>query len=305
MLPSSPARLLSPTPAMFDGANIGPADKVVRASYDYSARKSKELTVTKGEILVVINEKDTKWWKLRRTSGDVKQQGYVPRTYVQVFPRDRLPRGQSASPSPDSQPTSPSPAPTSLTAPDTATAAAASSSVTVTAAATTATPSDGDGALLHAKEVMRSPAVTIAPSIRTGQRFVFRICLFLCVSLLDLRRAKLKPAMNMSLIIIPCLITALGKRLVYLITSSAQKVEEFRAFFARYAIGVAQVNPYGFKTHGKDVESAATSLQSLAEQLLTHGDGQSFWYGVLACAVETYVSRTLFLPRSALSASRV
>eukprot|EP00038_Savillea_parva_P028049 m.62925 g.62925 ORF g.62925 m.62925 type:complete len:2331 (+) comp8122_c0_seq1:123-7115(+) len=53
----------------------------VKARADFAARRDRELSITKGEILEVTNSKDDKWWKVRRTGG-TNEEGYVPASYV-------------------------------------------------------------------------------------------------------------------------------------------------------------------------------------------------------------------------------
>ena len=71
-----------------------PELKQVKASYPYTARNAKELSVAKGEVLTVKSEKDAKWWKLVRTEGDTSESGYVPASYVKVL-KQSLPRRNS------------------------------------------------------------------------------------------------------------------------------------------------------------------------------------------------------------------
>lgn len=52
----------------------------VKARADFKARRDRELTITKGEILVLVSTKDEKWWKVHRTTGE--GEGYVPASYV-------------------------------------------------------------------------------------------------------------------------------------------------------------------------------------------------------------------------------
>ena len=79
-----------PAPLAMDAAPASPAaavaEKRVKALYKYEARKGKELTIVKGEVLAIVNERDAKWWKVRRTVGDTSQLGYVPVSYVEVLP---------------------------------------------------------------------------------------------------------------------------------------------------------------------------------------------------------------------------
>lgn len=51
----------------------------MRATYDFVARNSKELTIMAGEILDVLDNK-RKWWEVRNSSG---QTGYVPSTILE------------------------------------------------------------------------------------------------------------------------------------------------------------------------------------------------------------------------------
>jgi hypothetical protein len=56
------------------------SEPMVKARYDYEARREKELTVAKGEVLRLLNEKDPNWWKVGRLSDG--SSGYVPAKYV-------------------------------------------------------------------------------------------------------------------------------------------------------------------------------------------------------------------------------
>eukprot|EP00045_Choanoeca_perplexa_P017689 m.262360 g.262360 ORF g.262360 m.262360 type:complete len:2501 (-) comp17606_c1_seq1:822-8324(-) len=62
---------------------VASEEPMVKVRYDYAARRAKELTVTKGEILQLVAEKDENWWKVSR-NGDV---GYVPAKYVKKLPQ--------------------------------------------------------------------------------------------------------------------------------------------------------------------------------------------------------------------------
>jgi len=76
----------------------------------------------------------------------------------------------------------------------------------------------------------------------------------------------------------------IGQRLIYVITSTTPKVDEFRVFFARYGVGVVHVDPYGaVRTRGKTIQQVAQSLTPLATHLLgrynssNHGAPRPFW----------------------------
>jgi hypothetical protein len=56
---------------------------MVKVRYDYAARRAKELTVSKGEILRLVAEKDENWWKVGRDA----EVGYVPAKYVKKLPQ--------------------------------------------------------------------------------------------------------------------------------------------------------------------------------------------------------------------------
>eukprot|EP00730_Choanoeca_flexa_P006110 TRINITY_DN12085_c4_g1_i2.p1 TRINITY_DN12085_c4_g1~~TRINITY_DN12085_c4_g1_i2.p1 ORF type:complete len:2147 (+),score=711.68 TRINITY_DN12085_c4_g1_i2:659-6442(+) len=58
-------------------------EPMVKVRFDYTARRTKELTVAKGEVLRLVAEKDENWWKVAR--GDAV--GYVPAKYVKKLPQ--------------------------------------------------------------------------------------------------------------------------------------------------------------------------------------------------------------------------
>ncbi|PIK36351.1 putative epidermal growth factor receptor kinase substrate 8-like [Apostichopus japonicus] len=53
----------------------------VRATYDFVARNSKELTIMAGEVLDVFDNK-RRWWEVRNSSG---QTGFVPSTILEAI----------------------------------------------------------------------------------------------------------------------------------------------------------------------------------------------------------------------------
>eukprot|EP00041_Stephanoeca_diplocostata_P037756 m.1443194 g.1443194 ORF g.1443194 m.1443194 type:complete len:2355 (-) comp25099_c0_seq2:312-7376(-) len=63
-----------------------PGPETVRARAEFKARRDRELSVAKGEVLAVVSMKDAKWWKLRRTSGEPAE-GYVPASFVKLVKR--------------------------------------------------------------------------------------------------------------------------------------------------------------------------------------------------------------------------
>jgi hypothetical protein len=88
----------------------------VKARAEFKARRDRELTIVKGEILEVVNTNDEKWWKVRRTEGQ-RDEGYVPATYVKkvkaavavaapATPATEIATHTTLSPEPKSRPSS-------------------------------------------------------------------------------------------------------------------------------------------------------------------------------------------------------
>ena len=50
--------------------------------YDYSARKTEDLSFMKGDLMYIINDIDGDWWWARRKDG--REEGYIPSNYVTV-----------------------------------------------------------------------------------------------------------------------------------------------------------------------------------------------------------------------------
>ena len=86
------AAAIAPTPA----SPGGPKVQYVKALHKYDARQGKELSVKKGELLRLLNNKDKSWWKVGRDGSD--ESGYVPSAYVKIV-EDELPAQVPASPS--------------------------------------------------------------------------------------------------------------------------------------------------------------------------------------------------------------
>jgi spectrin beta len=55
---------------------------MARVAHDYDARQDKELSIDKGELLSIINQRDKNWWKMARSATD--ETGYVPASYVKL-----------------------------------------------------------------------------------------------------------------------------------------------------------------------------------------------------------------------------
>ena len=61
------------------GALLGPVEKFI-ALYDCEPRTEEGLSLTKGDEIIVVDNKDNRWWKARcASSGRV---GYIPSNYV-------------------------------------------------------------------------------------------------------------------------------------------------------------------------------------------------------------------------------
>ncbi|KAJ3603060.1 hypothetical protein NHX12_030804 [Muraenolepis orangiensis] len=60
--------------------------RYMRVMYDFTARNSKELSITKGEIVTLLDV-SKKWWKVRNVRGD---QGYIPSNVVESLEPEPL-----------------------------------------------------------------------------------------------------------------------------------------------------------------------------------------------------------------------
>ena len=106
-MPQTPVAVLIPTTPLSAAPIASPAAaedsrNLVKAAYKYEARKAKELTVGKGDVLEVVNAKNDKWWKVRRTTGNTTEEGYVPATYVKKYkaPAPAMAAAAAGSPAP-------------------------------------------------------------------------------------------------------------------------------------------------------------------------------------------------------------
>jgi hypothetical protein len=59
--------------------------------YDYEAATDEELSVEKGEKIIVVDRENNDWWFVRREQQgsdiddeDEMEEGYIPRTFVKV-----------------------------------------------------------------------------------------------------------------------------------------------------------------------------------------------------------------------------
>jgi hypothetical protein len=50
------------------------------AQFDYAGATSEELSINKGDRLILLNSDDQQWWYVRNEA--TKAEGYIPRSYV-------------------------------------------------------------------------------------------------------------------------------------------------------------------------------------------------------------------------------
>uniref|UniRef100_A0A8C8RFN8 EPS8 like 3 n=1 Tax=Pelusios castaneus TaxID=367368 RepID=A0A8C8RFN8_9SAUR len=73
--------------------------KLMKAMYDFHARNEKELTVMKGELLQILDQR-RKWWLTRNTTG---RRGYIPNNIVEAVDQE-TPMENGMNPAPRSSP---------------------------------------------------------------------------------------------------------------------------------------------------------------------------------------------------------
>ncbi|NWX38563.1 ES8L3 protein, partial [Notiomystis cincta] len=109
----SPPSAQSPAPGWRSNpspASPLPAQGLVRALYDFQARNSQELSVRKGDTLLVLDQQ-RKWWLVQDERGD---RGHVPGNILEPLPE---PHGARHSATQDSPPAlQPSSSPAEVTA---------------------------------------------------------------------------------------------------------------------------------------------------------------------------------------------
>jgi hypothetical protein len=79
---------LTPSPAALSGAPKAPigggaAPKIAVALYDYDATNNEELTIRENDNMMVLDDSDSDWWKVRLVKKGGGE-GLVPATYVEV-----------------------------------------------------------------------------------------------------------------------------------------------------------------------------------------------------------------------------
>jgi len=62
---------------------VGPP-KIAVVLYDYTAQTPEELSIKEGENLMILEDSDPHWWKVRIVSKKGGE-GLVPATYIQVW----------------------------------------------------------------------------------------------------------------------------------------------------------------------------------------------------------------------------
>ena len=58
---------------------LGPVEKFI-ALYDCKSRTEKDLSLTKGDEIIIVNNQDNRWWKARCASSG--REGFIPSNYV-------------------------------------------------------------------------------------------------------------------------------------------------------------------------------------------------------------------------------
>jgi len=84
----SPPPIVQPSPVKMrsDIQNNEPeqsAPQIAIALYDYEARDEEELTINENDNLIVIDNSDPEWVKVRLISKTGGGEGLVPRTYIE------------------------------------------------------------------------------------------------------------------------------------------------------------------------------------------------------------------------------
>ena len=62
---------------------LGPP-KIAKVLYDYEANLDDDITVHENENVVILDDTDPDWWKVRVVSKN-GQEGMVPKTYIEVM----------------------------------------------------------------------------------------------------------------------------------------------------------------------------------------------------------------------------
>ncbi|CAL8336944.1 unnamed protein product [Lota lota] len=76
----TPSQVSLPTPAVIQFIDPEESDpRYMRVMYDFTARNAKELSITKGEIVTLLDV-SKQWWKVRNTRGE---QGFIPNNVLE------------------------------------------------------------------------------------------------------------------------------------------------------------------------------------------------------------------------------
>ncbi|KAI9204970.1 uncharacterized protein BJ171DRAFT_80895 [Polychytrium aggregatum] len=93
------APVITPSPAALQKSSAPP--KIAVALYDYDAQTDEELSIRENDNLMVSDDSDSDWWKVRLVAKGRSGEGLVPATYVQLKQRlDEEQASATASPSP-------------------------------------------------------------------------------------------------------------------------------------------------------------------------------------------------------------
>jgi spectrin alpha len=70
-----------------DMASLDSSKQYLKAQHNYTAQSARELSIRKGEILILINSANKEWWKVENQSG---KQGFVPASYVKKLQQSAI-----------------------------------------------------------------------------------------------------------------------------------------------------------------------------------------------------------------------
>ena len=85
-----------PPPVQASPPAAGPAKPAAKALYDYVGSKSNELSITKNEVIIIIQKADNGWWLAERQDGSA--QGWTPASYVEELRASPAPSQKKAPP---------------------------------------------------------------------------------------------------------------------------------------------------------------------------------------------------------------
>nr|8BQ3_A Chain A, Proto-oncogene tyrosine-protein kinase Src [Homo sapiens] len=73
--------------SMTGGQQMGDARSIVEAMYDYVSEMETDLSFTKGEALIIVENNEGDWWLARKMNST--EVGYIPSNYVKIRDLER------------------------------------------------------------------------------------------------------------------------------------------------------------------------------------------------------------------------